>query len=369
MLVRDRKCGDDKLIKLDYSIESPEERKALVEKILEETPDPSPAYLEILADYLVLCMEKQEKKEKKILTDNRMATVNKRETSFEGLASQMEHGEDGIYNIITNDKNIIFQPKISISKRDLDTIPCLRQLRETINSWEAALKRVQGTKQAFTIKRALIEMRKEQYLIKQSYQRPIVPIKINYSSNFYLPLEDTSYLRGSQVVIQGISLMDPKVCSAILCNYSKLKEDSYDQFEGDVWYLLLAFEELCDKALADYPSYQRVLELKIDKEQNIEIQRILKEEFGSTYSIEYISSLWRNKIPKMIAEAALESFLTWQYKEKGYPMKTCTKCGETKPAHNQFFSKNSTSKDGWYSICKKCRNKKRGEITNDQVLH
>ena len=49
--------------------------------------------------------------------------------------------------------------------------------------------------------------------------------------------------------------MDPKVCSAILCNYSKLKEDSYDQFEGDVWYLLLAFEELCDKALADYPSY------------------------------------------------------------------------------------------------------------------
>lgn len=75
------------MIKLDYSIESPEERKALVEKILEETPDPSPAYLEILADYLVLCMEKQEKKEKKILTDNRMATVNKRETSFEGLAS------------------------------------------------------------------------------------------------------------------------------------------------------------------------------------------------------------------------------------------------------------------------------------------
>lgn len=87
MFVRWVENGDDKLIKLDYSIESPEERKALVEKILEETPDPSPAYLEILADYLVLCMEKQEKKEKKILTDNRMATVNKRETSFEGLAS------------------------------------------------------------------------------------------------------------------------------------------------------------------------------------------------------------------------------------------------------------------------------------------
>ena len=30
------------MIKLDYSLETPEERKALVEKILEEDPNPSP---------------------------------------------------------------------------------------------------------------------------------------------------------------------------------------------------------------------------------------------------------------------------------------------------------------------------------------
>ena len=51
-------------LKLDYSLETPEERKALVEQILQEDPNPSSAYLEILADYLVLCMEKQEKKER-----------------------------------------------------------------------------------------------------------------------------------------------------------------------------------------------------------------------------------------------------------------------------------------------------------------
>lgn len=75
------------MTKLDYTLESPEERKALVEKIIAETPDITPQYLEALGDYLVLCMEKQEKKERKILTDNRMTTVNKRETSFEGLVS------------------------------------------------------------------------------------------------------------------------------------------------------------------------------------------------------------------------------------------------------------------------------------------
>jgi len=57
-----------------------------------------------LADYLILCMEKQERKEKKILTENRMATVNKRETSYEGLVSQLENGEDGIYNLMSDNK-------------------------------------------------------------------------------------------------------------------------------------------------------------------------------------------------------------------------------------------------------------------------
>jgi len=115
------------LTKLDYTLESPEERKALVEKILEENPEVNSTYLESLADYLILCMEKQEKKEKKVLTDNRLATVNKRETSFEGLVTQLENGEDGIYNLINdNNKNVLFTPKISITKSDLEQIPYLQ---------------------------------------------------------------------------------------------------------------------------------------------------------------------------------------------------------------------------------------------------
>ena len=79
-----------------------------MEQILAENPNPNEKYLEILADYLILCMEKQEKKERKVLTENRMMTVNKRETSFEGLVSQLENGEDGIYNLINESKNQIF---------------------------------------------------------------------------------------------------------------------------------------------------------------------------------------------------------------------------------------------------------------------
>jgi hypothetical protein len=94
-----------KIFKLDYSLTSPEDRNELVQKILEENPEPNEKYLDVLANYLVSCMEKQEKKEKKILTENRMATINKRETSYEGLVSQLENGEDGVYNLITDNKN------------------------------------------------------------------------------------------------------------------------------------------------------------------------------------------------------------------------------------------------------------------------
>ena len=107
-------------IKLDYSLETPEERNELVKKIIDKTPSEqlTPKYLEILSDYIIFAMDKQERKQKQILTDNHMVTVNKRETSFEGLVGRLENGEDGIYNMIANDKNIIFTPKFQISQQD-----------------------------------------------------------------------------------------------------------------------------------------------------------------------------------------------------------------------------------------------------------
>ena len=348
------------MIKLDYSLQTPEERNELVQRILNDQRDEplSNAYLEVLADYLILCMEKQERRERSILTDNRMTTVNKRETSFEGLVSQFENGEDGIYNLMTEDKNQIFQPKVSITKKDLEEIEPLKQLREAIEYWEEKLKTTEG-KDAFTIKRTLIELRKDQYVIKNAYRKPIVFTQAIKSKNF-IPLEGEITLdEEGYCKSKGVVLTDPAVCSAVLCNYSKLKQDSYDNFESDTWYLIYDFENVCDKALEKYPLYMRIVECKIDGMQNIDIQETLQMEFGIKHSLEYISSLWRKKIPALIASAAEDIYLDWYYMnvEKGQ-YKKCSRCGEVKLAHNKYFSKNKTSKDGFYSICKNCRNSK-----------
>ena len=346
------------MLKLDYTLESPEERQQLVEKILEECPDPTPQYLETLADYLVLCMEKQEKKERKLLTENRMATVNKRETSFEGLVSQLENGEDGIYGMISNDKNQIFQPKVIITKKDVEEIPGLAQLREAIKMWEQKLKTASG-RDAFVIKTAIIELRKDQYVLRDAYRKPIIPKNITRSKHF-IPLEsDFSFDDEGYVVPEGVSLCDPKVVSAILCNYSLMKQESWGEFEKDLWYLMEEFDEVADAALKDYPLYDRICEYKVDGLQNIDIQEKIQMEFGIKHSVEYISSLWRNKIPKLIASEAEDRLLNWYFSnEMKGKYKKCSRCGEVKLAHNKYFSKNKTSKDGFYSICKCCRNSK-----------
>jgi len=65
---------------MDFSLQTPEERNDLVKKIVEQTPPEklTPKYLERLADYIIFAMDKEEKKQKKIITENRMVTVNKR---------------------------------------------------------------------------------------------------------------------------------------------------------------------------------------------------------------------------------------------------------------------------------------------------
>ena len=65
----------------------------------------------------------------------------------------------------------------------------------------------------------------------------------------------------------------------------------------------------------------------------------------------------------MIAEYIEKEELVWYYTtvEKG-KWKRCSRCGQIKLAHNKFFSKNNTSKDKFYSICKECRNKKKTPV-------
>ena len=192
-------------MKLNYNLETVEERLEVVQKILEENPNPSEKYLEILSDYLVIPIEKKERKERYILTENRLSTINKRETSLEGLTEQLENGEDGIYNIINESKLTLLQPKVSITKSDLEEIPLLAQLRDSINRWEALLPHAAG-RDAYIIKKTLIEMRKDQYLIKNAYRKPIVASKL-VRSHGSIKLDESYKIKGDSIITHSSHIL------------------------------------------------------------------------------------------------------------------------------------------------------------------
>lgn len=352
------------VIKVDFTIEDPEERVALVQKIIDNTPPDKlkSGYLQYLATYIVSAMTKKEKKQKKINTENRMVTINRRQTSFQGLASKFENGEDGIYNmIINNDKNVLLTPKYQITQEDIDEIPQLKRLRDQIEKVELQYKLAKGKKK-YLLKKQIIEMRQDQYVIKNAY-KPITYCLNLIKTIPFLDLTDYYFIdEEGNIKNRGlISLFNPKHVSILLCNYSKIKMQCWDKLQSDIYYQMKDLEDAADAALKDkYPMYYDLMIFKIDGKSNQEIQRLLKEKYNTTHSVEYISSLWRNKIPKLIAEEEEKRALVWYYTEveKG-KWKRCSRCGQVKLAHNKFFSKNNTSKDGFYSICKECRNKRK----------
>ena len=351
--------------KLDYSLKSAEERSKFVNDLiptLSKEQLENEKYIEILSNYIVSAMTPEEKKQRLILTDNRMITVNKRETSMQKIVDSLENGEDGLWKMtIENDKNVLLTHKKEITKKDLEEIKELRDLKESIKIVEDMEKAATG-KERYKLKKWLIEMHQEQYVIKDSYKPTMSNPNVSVRSLTKTNLDEhiTIDSNGEPISDGIISLFNPNHVCALLCNYYSLKKDCKGKFAWDFWYLMEDLDELIEKTLRkEYPLYYKLLLYKIDGKSNIKIQELLNKEFKILYTVEYISSLWRNKIPKMLAEKAKEDYLVWYYTYKEYgKWKKCSKCGEIKLAHNRFFSKNNTSKDNFYSICKKCRNSK-----------
>ena len=351
---------------LDPSIKDYQQRNKIVSDIIEKIPEEKLTgyYLQELAKYLLITP--QNKKTKEILTENRLITINKRESSFEGIVEKFENGQDGIYNYMTGgDKNILLTLKNKITEKDLQTIPGLRQLVAQIKKIEESQKNALGKKK-YLLTKQLIQMRKTQYELKESYN-PTVKLGKSMKPNSKIQIIQQNYLNSNKQPQSdsGISFFNANHVSQLLINYSYLKQQCWGEFDTDLYFLMEDFDTIVDKALKKkHPMFYDIVIYKIDGLSNKEISNELNKKYGFTYSIEYLSALWRKKIPKIIAEEAKKEWLIWHFtfEEKGQ-WKTCSSCKEVKLAHSYFFTKNNTTKDGFYSQCKECRNKKRKKVT------
>ena len=147
-------------------------------------------------------------------------------------------------------------------------------------------------------------MRKDQYILKNSFKTPIALTSSSSRGINKIDLSERRYVndKGEPQSTGLVSLFNPEHISAILRHYNALKIETAGRYWDDFYYLMEDFDLLLKKALKDYPAYMDIVHWKIDGKTNIEIQELLLQKHNISHSIQYISSLWRNKIPKIIAE-------------------------------------------------------------------
>lgn len=328
---------------LDNKIQGYEARLKLVEEQVLEIGEENltSRAKDRIANYLIEATDLEPRGE--IITANRMVTVNKRETSREGLVEKLEGGESAFHGLIKEDRNTILTPKVEITKSDLAEVPLLAQLREEIDKLEKLIEDnpKMDPKKRGKLKQTIIEMRKDQYVLKNAYRQPIFARGNNTGSE-----EPPQY---------DFSLCDVDQVKSLLVNYPGLKIEFDSQLDSDMKWILEDLDALITEALEDYPTLKYILQKKIEGTNNFEIREGLIEIFGVDHTQEYISSLYRNKIPQAISDKAREHWVDYIFlnKVKG-TYKKCSRCGEVKLANNRNFSINKTSSSKFYSINFRC---------------
>lgn len=261
-------------------------------------------------------------------------------------------------------------------------------------------------------KHLLVELRKEQFLLKDSYT-----IKINSKPNYYAPPREKDFFTFPKVFPFGTKSsnrigrllfnreLDPKnlteenlkEISQFYWQEKDLRQKSQEEeldfiaFDfrklEDVYQLLQFYEEISDQNqknleestlkgelgelldtlnfyidLAELTEAQYlILKRKIQKVPNEKIRREVNQKFSRSYTTNYISTIYRHKIIKKINEAAI--FHEKIVENYFYPenFKKCSRCGRIFLIDSRNFVRKKASKDGFNPRCKFCDREKREE--------
>ena len=111
---------------------------------------------------------------------------------------------------------------------------------------------------------------------------------------------------------------------------------------------------------ADLTDIQKeILAMKLNKKKNTDIAWDINHKYGKTYTPNYISTIFRQRIIPKINDAAVmhkEIIANIFFPEN---FKTCSTCGELKLRCPENYTRKSRANDGFSSRCKVCEKKAR----------
>lgn len=310
-------------------------------------------------------------------------------------------------------KNIYKKPKpeaISSNREKYRDIPGMVQLWEEIDKLDHKIKLAEGevqpelgeqvpqlsSKQLYHLNHQLIELRQQQYILKDSV-RPEMQVQKNYGNYFTSPVDQqmnypvfpcgvmkeendpdfrcpmNAAIRFDNGDIESrieqlkaadkeyFSFLDKDHIYQLCLNYYDIKETVKYLPDSPLNNLLWTLDFYIEKANL---SEQQLLIVEGKKRRllNKEICAELMDKLGIYHQENYISTIW-NKVCQLIADAADLNYDEWCCKDYPPAWKKCNCCGKWLLRDSRNFVRKVKAPDGLTNRCKRCDQKKRrGEI-------
>ena len=387
-------------LNLDFSIESSEGRKDFVDQYLSNNPDLkfSNSELETIANYILYGKDSDgtsivDRGEVEI--DTKYNTYQrKKPESLDELTENPAFDERIVLDPSTKNHYKVVKPKIDREKDSY--IPGIQELWAQIDRWQYLIDVTTGKIDDSSVKKLsplnlykarhhIVELRRQQFYLKDAVAPTILMFKTNVHQSYYrednsIPWDcaDSDYSIAPLGIItpKDPKFIDPRNYRGLPYSYNSNAIHIIDFRNQDhIYYLLEAYEDL--KCAADRkpesllngildtldfycglanlsPLKQRVLEMKKRKKSNNNIHERVNKEFGTTYSANYISTIWKQKVCGEIAEAARLHYDWYLKREETFAWKRCNQCGKIKLKDTREFMRKSRSSDGFSNRCKEC---------------
>lgn len=370
-----------KLSDLDYSLTKAADRMDLVASIITNnisdiengfdsgavkgvvSPLSSETYsgkqLDFLGSYILFAEDQKAttKENKSIELHGRKSSFQRKENlSLDALLEDPLTDENDLHEV---KRSIYLKPKPTISRTKDKDIPGMEALWNIIDHYQHIYDVGRGkaidpslppltSLELYRLRHYLIEMRKEQYYLKEIFK------PIHFMGTAHHP---TNWDAG-KLNFDNFDYENPSHVYAVLTDYAYYKQSAWDDLSGDLKYIILDLERIID-SMPMNPIHRWVLIRKIDKATNDQIADELQAKFGVKYNVNYISTMWKNTI---CTEIATRAQLEREWKSKQHDpsaWKVCSCCGQRKLKDNRFFVKKADSRDGLSARCKECDKAKR----------
>lgn len=392
------------MVNLDFSIPTSAGRRDYVEKYMTDNSDKkfSSSDLETIANYILYGKDEDsgesivDRKEVQIKTKYNSYSKKEPESLDELIESPTF--DERIFNTDKNRYKSI-KPKIDREK-DVD-VPGIQELWKSIDRYQHIIDANTGkiddpaapklsSVELYKFKHMVIDLRRQQFYLRDMVKPTIcmfgtsarkvhqqesdgIPWDLENSNFSIAPLgvligNDEKFLnpreyRGPSYTYNSeaeytIDFRNYEHIYYLLENYEDLRISVINKPESTISFLLDTLDFYIEKAnLSD--AKKVILDYKRNKIQNEIIRKKLEKDFGLTHSANYISTIWKQKICKEIAEAAQLHYDYYLNREKPFRWKKCNQCGKIKLKDTREFMRKSRSSDGLASRCKECDKKNR----------